>query len=120
MRIRGSLTLLAAFGLAALILGMTPAGAEAQFGRRLKDAVKRTAEDKAIQKTTETENKAIDDALSAQGTKDTVVGDSAGRAAAVKDTTRSGGQPIDSAEAVKRAAAALDSGTAKRASKSGK
>jgi outer membrane protein OmpA-like peptidoglycan-associated protein len=37
--------------------------ADAQFGRRLKDAVKRTAEDKAIQKATDEEGKAIDSAL---------------------------------------------------------
>ncbi len=48
--------------LAALALG-GPATAEAQFGKRLKDAVKRTAEDKVIQKTTEKESKAIDDAI---------------------------------------------------------
>jgi outer membrane protein OmpA-like peptidoglycan-associated protein len=36
--------------------------AHAQFGKRLKDAVKRTAEDKAIQKATDEESKAIDSA----------------------------------------------------------
>ena len=41
-----------------------PSSGEAQFGRRLKDAVKRTAEDKAISKATEEESKAIDGALS--------------------------------------------------------
>src|SRR3954454_2548678 len=45
--------------LAVLSIGaITPA--QAQFGRRLKDAVKRTAEDKAIQKTTDKESAAID------------------------------------------------------------
>jgi OmpA-OmpF porin, OOP family len=45
--------------LAVLSIGtVTPA--QAQFGRRLKDAVKRTAEDKAIQKTTEKESAALD------------------------------------------------------------
>jgi OOP family OmpA-OmpF porin len=63
MSIRRPVTLLSAL-LAALTLAAAPRTAEAQFGRRLKDAVKRTAEDKAIQKTTETENKAIDSALS--------------------------------------------------------
>jgi hypothetical protein len=43
-----------------LFAGAMPA--EAQFGRRLKDAVKRTAEDKAIQKATTEESKAIDKA----------------------------------------------------------
>jgi outer membrane protein OmpA-like peptidoglycan-associated protein len=63
MSIRRPVTLLSAL-LAALTLAAAPRTAEAQFGRRLKDAIKRTAEDKAIQKTTDTENKAIDSALS--------------------------------------------------------
>jgi hypothetical protein len=48
--------------LAALaVLSMAGANpAHAQFGKRLKDAVKRTAEDKAIQKATDEESKAID------------------------------------------------------------
>ena len=59
---RISVSCLSALGLAvALLAGSTPA--EAQFGRRLKDAVKRTAEDKAIQKATEEESKAIDGAV---------------------------------------------------------
>ena len=66
MSIRRPVTLLSAL-LAALALTTAPRTAEAQFGRRLKDAVKRTAEDKAFQKTTETENKAIDSALSGGG-----------------------------------------------------
>jgi OOP family OmpA-OmpF porin len=53
-------------GLVLLSAGLvTPA--EAQFGRRLKEAVKKTAEDKAIQKATEEEGKAIDSALSGGG-----------------------------------------------------
>jgi OmpA-OmpF porin, OOP family len=63
MSIRVRLTLLPGLVLAALALGALPSTSEAQFGKRLKDAVKRTAEDKAIQKTTETESKAIDDAM---------------------------------------------------------
>jgi outer membrane protein OmpA-like peptidoglycan-associated protein len=63
MSIRVRLTLLPGLVLAALALGSLPSTSEAQFGKRLKDAVKRTAEDKAIQKTTETESKAIDDAI---------------------------------------------------------
>ncbi|HUF36106.1 MAG TPA: hypothetical protein VMN37_09160 [Gemmatimonadales bacterium] len=50
--------------LAVLALLAVPTSGEAQFGRRLKDAVKRTAEDKAIGKATEEESKAIDGALS--------------------------------------------------------
>ena len=53
-------------GLILLSAGLVTS-AEAQFGRRLKDAVKRTAEDKAIQKTTEEESKAIDTLLSGGG-----------------------------------------------------
>jgi OOP family OmpA-OmpF porin len=58
---------LAAIGLLALLSVGSVTSAEAQFGRRLKDAVKRTAEDKAIQKATEEESKAIDSALSGGG-----------------------------------------------------
>ena len=59
-------SVISALLLAALALG-GPATAEAQFGKRLKDAVKRTAEDKVIQKTTEKESKAIDDAIEGGG-----------------------------------------------------
>ena len=62
MSIRARLTLLPAIGLALLALAALPGTSEAQFGKRLKDAVKRTAEDKAIQKATDTESKAIDGA----------------------------------------------------------
>lgn len=61
------LTLLPAIGLAVLALAALPNTSEAQFGKRLKDAVKRTAEDKAIRKATDTESKAIDDAMSGGG-----------------------------------------------------
>jgi outer membrane protein OmpA-like peptidoglycan-associated protein len=54
---------LAAIGALALLLAGSVTPAEAQFGRRLKEAVKRTAEDKAIQKVTEEESAAIDSAL---------------------------------------------------------
>jgi OmpA-OmpF porin, OOP family len=53
--------------LAGLALGAAPSTAEAQFGKRLKDAVKRTAEDKAIQKATDKESKAIDGAVEGGG-----------------------------------------------------
>src|SRR3954454_14087614 len=43
--------------------------AHAQFGKRLKDAVKRTAEDKAITKATDAEGKAIDSATAGGGKK---------------------------------------------------
>lgn len=63
MSIRRRMTLLSVV-LAAAALAVAPRSGEAQFGRRLKDAVKHTAENKAIEKTTETESKAIDSALS--------------------------------------------------------
>jgi OmpA-OmpF porin, OOP family len=67
MSIRARLSLLPVLGLAVLALVALPGTSEAQFGKRLKDAVKRTAEDKAIQKATETESKAIDDAIEGNG-----------------------------------------------------
>ncbi|MBA3894800.1 MAG: hypothetical protein H0X69_14130 [Gemmatimonadales bacterium] len=67
MSIHVRLTLLPGLVLAALALGALPNTSEAQFGKRLKDAVKRTAEDKAIQKATDEESKAIDDALEGGG-----------------------------------------------------
>ncbi|MBA3317789.1 MAG: OmpA family protein [Gemmatimonadales bacterium] len=63
MSIHARLTLLPAIALVGLTLCATPATSEAQFGKRFKDAVKRTAEDKAIQKATEKESKAIDSAV---------------------------------------------------------
>ncbi len=69
MSIRARLTLLSAVGLAILALAALPGTSEAQFGKRLKDAVKRTAEDKAIQKATEEESKAIDGAVEGGGEK---------------------------------------------------
>ena len=55
---------LASIAMLVSLSAVSTTSAEAQFGRRLKDAVKRTAEDKAIQKATEEESKAIDSALS--------------------------------------------------------
>ncbi len=63
MSIRAPLSVISGLLLASLALGGVPTTAEAQFGKRLKDAVKRTAEDKAIQKATQKESEAIDDAL---------------------------------------------------------
>ncbi|MBA3259142.1 MAG: hypothetical protein H0T68_06735, partial [Gemmatimonadales bacterium] len=67
MLFRAAFTYLSALALAAAVSAGSPATAEAQFGKRLKDAVKRTAEDKAIQKATEEESKAIDSALEGGG-----------------------------------------------------
>lgn len=64
MSFRMTVRLLPGLALAGLVLLAVPTSGEAQFGRRLKDAVKRTAEDKAISKATEEESKAIDGALS--------------------------------------------------------
>lgn len=63
MSIHAHLSVIPALLLSALVLGGLPSTAEAQFGKRLKDAVKRTAEDKAIQKATEEESKAIDSTM---------------------------------------------------------
>jgi OmpA-OmpF porin, OOP family len=51
--------------LALVAVAGTPTSAHAQFGKRLKDALKRNAEDKAIQKATSGEDKAIDAATDA-------------------------------------------------------
>jgi outer membrane protein OmpA-like peptidoglycan-associated protein len=77
MSMRAPVTLLPAIALAVLALVTLPQSAEAQFGKRLKDAVKRTAEDKAIQKTTEEESKAIDGAMEGGGGADSAAGSAA-------------------------------------------
>ena len=63
MPMRTRLSVISTLILVGLAVGGRPSTAEAQFGKRLKDAVKRTAEDKAIQKATDAEGRAIDDAL---------------------------------------------------------
>src|SRR4051812_10514271 len=68
------------------IAAVTPA--HAQFGRRLKDAVKRTAEDKAIEKTTEKESAAID-SLTASKKADSAA--TAAKAPAPADSTPAAG-----------------------------
>jgi OmpA-OmpF porin, OOP family len=94
------MTLLPAL-LAVAALASAPRTAEAQFGRRLKDAIKHTAEDKAIQKTTETENKAIDSALS--GGSAAPAAAPAATAAAPAESTAAGAAaaPAASAEQLK-------------------
>jgi OOP family OmpA-OmpF porin len=67
MSVRIPARLLPVLALAGLALLASPSTGEAQFGRRLKDAVKRTAEDKAINKATEEESKAIDKAMAGGG-----------------------------------------------------
>lgn len=83
-------------GLILLSAGLATS-AEAQFGRRLKEAVKRTAEDKAIQKATDEEGKAIDTLLNG------------GEAA----------RPADSATAPGEGAAAAPAGAAAKAAPAG-
>jgi OmpA-OmpF porin, OOP family len=58
---------LAVIGLITSLSGGLITPAEAQFGKRLKEAVKKTAEDKAIEKATAAEGKAIDSTLSGGG-----------------------------------------------------
>jgi OmpA-OmpF porin, OOP family len=101
MSIYARLTLLPAIGLAALALAALPSTSEAQFGKRLKDAVKRTAEDKAIQKATDTESKAIDDAL-----------EGGGEASADSTAAAGGAQPTAGAAGAAPAAAPAAAGAA--------
>ncbi|HEY7614262.1 MAG TPA: OmpA family protein [Gemmatimonadales bacterium] len=81
MSLRIRLSVISTLLLAGLALGGAPSTAEAQFGKRLKDAVKRSAEDKAIQKATEEENKAIDDAVAGGGEESAAADETAAAAA---------------------------------------
>jgi OmpA-OmpF porin, OOP family len=98
MSIRRPMTLLSAL-LAAAVLAAAPRTAEAQFGRRLKDAIKHTAENKAIEKTTETESKAIDGALT--GGSNAGGGATTAAATAPAETTTAATAPAGSAEQAK-------------------
>ena len=100
MSIRRPMTLLPAL-LAAAALAAAPRTAEAQFGRRLKDAIKHTAEDKAIQKTTETENKAIDSALSGGSAAAGAAAPATVAAAPAESTATPAGAPAAPAEQLK-------------------
>lgn len=89
---RTSVSCLSALAFAIAMLASAPAPAEAQFGKRLKDAVKRTAEDKAIQKATEEEREAIDGAV--EGGEESPEAAATGPAgAAAPDSAASGGTP---------------------------
>jgi outer membrane protein OmpA-like peptidoglycan-associated protein len=92
MPIRAALTCLTGLALAVAALSAGAAPAEAQFGKRLKDAVKRTAEDKAIQKATTEESKAIDDAMGDGGAE-------AAAPAAAEHTAPAGAAAADSTPA---------------------
>ena len=81
-------------GLAALVLLLagTVSPAEAQFGKRLKNALKQNAEDKAVQAAVGEQNKAIDDAAtggadSAAGATDTAAAPAASAAGATATTS---------------------------------
>jgi len=67
---------------------VSPPLAHAQFGRRLKEAVKKTGEDKVITKTTEEESKGID--TLAERLKSTITGNGNDTAS---DTLATGGYP---------------------------
>ncbi len=105
MSIRARLTLLPAIGLAVLALAALPGTSEAQFGKRLKDAVKRTAEDKAIQKATDKESKAIDGALEGGGGVEAApaAADSGAAAPAAASNTKPAGSPGAAPAAPKKA-----------------
>jgi outer membrane protein OmpA-like peptidoglycan-associated protein len=71
---RTSLRLITLSLLTGAIAGLaSPAPAQAQFGKLLKNAVKQKAEQTAIQKATDAEGKAIDAALAGGGTKDSAL-----------------------------------------------
>jgi outer membrane protein OmpA-like peptidoglycan-associated protein len=83
--------------LASALAVTTAPRAEAQFGKRLKDAVKRTAEDKAIQKATDEESKQIDSVTSGGGAPPaaaTAPGTAAATTAGAPETGTTAGAPV--------------------------
>jgi OOP family OmpA-OmpF porin len=80
MPIRSRILSLSAVAAALLVLAGAATPAEAQFGRKLKDALKQNAENKAVQKAVEKEDKAID-AATTGGTGDTATAAAPGAAA---------------------------------------
>ncbi|HEX6434543.1 MAG TPA: OmpA family protein, partial [Gemmatimonadales bacterium] len=104
---------LASLAILVSLSATTTSTAEAQFGRRLKDAVKKTAEDKAIEKATDAEGKAIDSALSGGAPEDTARATAAptepGATAAAKPAADSAtGTSTDSAPGTTAAASPAD------------
>lgn len=85
MPIRSRILSLSAVAAALLLLAGAATPAEAQFGRKLKDALKQNAENKAVQKAVEKEDKAIDAATSG-GSGDTAAAAAAPGAAAESTT----------------------------------
>ena len=99
------ISLVGAVALLALAGATTPA--EAQFGKKLKDALKQNAENKAVQKATEKEDKAIDAAAAAATS-----GGAADSAAPAKDSAGPGAtQPAAAPTAGGATAAAAASAT---------
>jgi len=86
-------TLATALALTALALAGTGRPAEAQFGRRLKDAIKRNAEDRVIQKAVQKENQAIDGATASAATQATA-------GAATAADTAGASAPADASQAI--------------------
>ncbi|HET7598968.1 MAG TPA: OmpA family protein [Gemmatimonadales bacterium] len=91
---RPILALLALAAAGALATALTAAPAEAQFGKRLTQALKDNAENRAIQKVVEHENQAIDAALTSQPTS----ADDAAGASLYQTLTASGRTTADAIE----------------------
>jgi OmpA-OmpF porin, OOP family len=92
--------------LALVAVAGTPTRAHAQFGKRLKEALKRNAEDKAVQKATNGEDKAIDAATDAATRSSTDTAKSA------TDTTKSANSPATPASPAAAVASAAPAATA--------
>jgi OmpA-OmpF porin, OOP family len=84
--------------------------AHAQFGKRLKDAVKRTAEDKAIQKATDEESKAIDGATTGGKKDSAATAQTPGADAAAAPGANTAAAPAGSADSAGGASASLKPG----------
>jgi OmpA-OmpF porin, OOP family len=97
MPIRFRISSLLASAAAFLVISGAATPAEAQFGRKLKDALKSNAENKAVQKAVEKEDKAIDAATT--GGTDSARADSAAPAAAAGAVPASGAAPAPAAAA---------------------
>jgi OmpA-OmpF porin, OOP family len=109
MPIRFRIFSLIASAAALLVISGAATPAEAQFGKKLKGALKQHAEDKAVQKAVEKEDQAIDAATTGGGGADSAAGAAtapAAPAAAAGETAPAGGAATaapggDKAEALK-------------------
>jgi OmpA-OmpF porin, OOP family len=109
MPIRFRIFSLIASAAALLVISGAATPAEAQFGKKLKGALKQHAEDKAVQKAVEKEDQAIDAATTGGGAADSAAGAAtapAAPAAAAGETAPAGGAATaapggDKAEALK-------------------